>query len=303
MTTAAILRRMLKPVVVVMGLVALIGVSHADTPEQTKIKALEAQVGKLEERVKQLEATNAQNAEALAFLKKVHQQQQQQAAAQDANEPSTTATFAVDIADSVKSLHTQGSATAAVTVVWAFDMADPYSARMQPLLEELLAARKGKLRIIYKHMIVHPNATPVHHAACAAAKQGMFAPFYKAWWETGWEAYKVQHDPDAFSDERLLEIGKLAGLDTKRMAIDMKGTECEKRVQADMVELQKFRVNSTPTFFINGHMSSGARDKDTIAQQLDAAAEEQKKSGVAAAKYYSNVVMKGEKQFKSRSAP
>ncbi|HTL32513.1 MAG TPA: hypothetical protein VL326_05290, partial [Kofleriaceae bacterium] len=55
--------------------VVFVGVAHADTPDQAKVKALEAQVGKLEERVKKLEAVNAQYAEALAFLQKVYQQQ------------------------------------------------------------------------------------------------------------------------------------------------------------------------------------------------------------------------------------
>lgn len=283
--------------------IAFVGVAHADTPDQAKVKALEVQVGKLEERVKKLEAVNAQYAEALAFLQKVYQQQLQQAAAEQERELAPDTLFAVDIADSVKSGHVQGPADAGVTIVWAFDLADPYSARMQGPIDELLSEHKGKVRVVYKHMIVHPAvAVPVHHAACAAAKQGKFPAFFKAWWEKGYEAYKTQRDADAFSQQRILDVAKGAGLDTKRLEADMNGAECKKRVEADMAELEKFKVNATPTFFINGYVSSGAEPKATFGEKLDHAIEAVAKSGVPAAKYYTNVVMKGEKQFRSKAA-
>jgi protein-disulfide isomerase len=291
---------MSKYVVLVM---ALVGVAHADTPEQAKVKALETQVVRLEERLKKLEATNAQYSEALDFLQKVYVQQKAQAAIQDESEHAPDKMFAVDIADSVRSGHMQGPAGAGVTVVWAFDLADPYSARMQAPIDELVAERKGKVRVVYKHMIVHPAvAVPAHHAACAAAKQGKFTAFFKAWWEKGYESYKAQRDNDAYSQKRILEIAKQAGLDTKRLEADMNGAECKKRVEADMAELTKFRVNATPTFFINGYVTSGAVTKSVFADLLDHAIGEVTKSGVPAAKYYANVVMKGEKQFRSKAA-
>jgi len=120
--------------------------------------------------------------------------------------------------------------------------------------------------------------------------------------EKGYEAYKAQRDTDAFSKGRILEIAKGAGLDTKRLEADMNGADCKKRVEADMAELAKFRVNATPTFFINRYVTTGAQPRDVFADKLDHAIDEVTKSGVPAAKYYANVVMKGEKRFRNKSA-
>jgi hypothetical protein len=84
----------------------------------------------------------------------------------------------------------------------------------------------------------------------------------------------------------------------------MNGTACDEYIKADIAQLTTFRVNSTPTFYINGRYSAGARDGDVFAQQIDAAADEVKKSGVPAAKYYSDVVMaKGDKAFRPATKP
>jgi hypothetical protein len=79
--------------------------------------------GPLEERVARLEDTLAKNAEALDFLNKVYAQQKAQQQAQQREEVAPDAIFAVDISQNVKAGLVEGSPTALVTIVEAWDFA------------------------------------------------------------------------------------------------------------------------------------------------------------------------------------
>ena len=71
-----------------------------------------------------------------------------------------------------------------------------------------------------------------------------------------------------------------------------------------MAELAKFKVNSTPTFFINGQHVGGALPKDAFKQIIDEKLKVAEASGVAGGEYYAKeVVGKGEKQFRSKMDP
>ena len=103
----------------------------------------------------------------------------------------------------------------------------------------------GKLRVVYKNLIVHPQqVTRGHLAGCAAAKQGKFLEFKHAWWE---KAY-----PGKYSDENIMDIAKSIGLDEAKFKAEMDGDDCKQRIAADQTELRKWHVNATPNFFVNG---------------------------------------------------
>ncbi len=258
----------------------------------------------LEARVKRLEATNAKYAEALEFLGKVYDQQKAQTASEDAREPADDAVFAVDIAADVAAGQVDGPATAAVTIVKAFDFACPYCHQVAPILDELVKQYAGKLRVVYKNMVVHPAvATPAHLASCAAAKQGKYLAFKTAVWEKGFVPYSNEHDAGRLAEPAILAIASGVGLDPARVKADMASDECKARIAADMKDLESFHVDATPTFFINGTEVSGALPKEgfeaIIEEKLAAVA----KSGIPAGDYYARVVMKGETKFRSKTQP
>ena len=247
----------------------------------------------LEARVKKLEETNAKYAEALDFLQKVYGQQKQQQAAQEREEPAPDAMFAVDIAQSVKTGFVEGPAAAPITIVAAEDFACPYCERVSNTLDELVKEYDGKVRVVFKNMVVHPQVMNAHIAGCAAAKQGKFTPFKKTWWEKGFKARKMD-------DANVEAIAKEVGLDMGKFKADIAGEECKALVQADMQELQKFKVNSTPTLFVNGTHVGGALPKENFKQMID----EKLKVAGSQADYYDKVVMAtGEKQFRSKVDP
>jgi predicted DsbA family dithiol-disulfide isomerase len=84
----------------------------------------------------------------------------------------------------------------------------------------------------------------------------------------------------------------------------MEGPVCQALIAKDMEELAKFRVNATPTFFINGKRIGGAVPKEEFKKVIDERLKVAEASGVSGADYYEKEVMgKGEKQFRSKVDP
>ncbi len=258
--------------------------------------------GSIEERLTRLEEAHARDAEALEFLNKVYAQQKQQQDQQERESLAEDATFAVDIAENLKAGQVDGPATALVTIVEAFDFACPYCQRVSSTLEELVKDGNGKVRVVYMNMIIHPNAKPAHLASCAAAKQGKYQEFKRAFWDKGFQAYASSRDEAKMGEANILVIAKELGLDTTRFKADMTSPACQARIDGDSRELSKFHINSTPSFFINGKYLGGALPKPAFQQLVDDQLKIAESSGVAGADYYTNVVYaKGEKQFRSKA--
>ena len=151
-------------------------------------------------------------------------------------------------------------------------------------------------------MVVHPQyVTDAHNAGCAAAKQGKFVEFKRAFWDKAFGPYQAARDPSKLGVDNIMAIAKDIGLDTAKLKADMDGPDCKAHVQADMAELQKFHVNSTPSFFINGKPLNGAMPKEGFKQVIDQQLKIAEASGVPGSSYYEKEIMgKGVKQFRSK---
>lgn len=171
------------------------------------------------------------------------------------------------------------------------------------VLEELLKEYGDKVRVVLKHMVVHPDTVMgAHLASCAAAKQGKFKEFYKAFWERSFKPYMESQgkDKSKLGEETFLGYASELGLNVDRMKQDMNG-ECRQIVAADEAELRKFRVSGTPAFFINGQLFPGGMPKENFKQVIDQKLKEVQASGVAPTEYYEKVIMAtGDKAFRSR---
>ncbi len=258
-----------------------------------------AQQAELELRVRALEAKLAEYDEALQFLNKVYAQQKAGAGAGAADdELDPNAIYAVDISHDIKAGKIDGPAKAPVTIVKVFDFTCPYCYRMASVLDDVVKAYKGQVRAVYVDLIIHPQTASVaHHAACAAGKQGKYVAFKHAVWEKGFAKYMDTRDASAMSEASILQIAKDVGLDTKRLAQDMGGTACRELIDADQAEMSKFKVNATPTMFINGKVIAGAVPVDALKKLVDEQLAIVKASG-AGADYYDKVVLAtGQKQF------
>jgi protein-disulfide isomerase len=259
-----------------------------------------------EARLKKLEDTLAKREEALAFLDQVYAQQKQQADAEADRTPAPDAVFAVEIADDVRRGQVEGPASAPVTIVKAFDFACPHCARSASILEELVKENPGKIRVVYKNMVVHDQAMNAHLASCAAAKQGKYNEFKHEFWEKGWGPFAQSggSDTSGFQTDALVKMAEDLKLDITKLKLDMVSPECEQVVKGDMAELAKFHVDGTPTFFINGTEIPGGMSKSSFQQIIDEKLKLVASSGVPAGDYYTKVVLaKGEKKFRSKKDP
>ena len=276
----------------------------AEKPGAAEAAAPGDHSGSVEERLRRLEDQFAKNAEALDFLNKVYAQQKAQMQAQERDEPAPDAIFAVNIADDVKLGKVEGPANAPVTIIKAFDFACPYCQRTSATVDELVDEYQGKVRVVFKDLVVHPQvATEAHLAACASAKQGKYKLYKNAIWEKGFMPYASARDPSKLAKENLLAIAAEAGLDKDKLATDMASPECKKIVDDDMNELQKFKVNATPGFFINGIFIGGAMDKAGFKKIIDERLKIAEASGNAGNYYDAEIMTKGEKQFRSKADP
>jgi protein-disulfide isomerase len=262
--------------------------------------------GSLEQQLARLQDAYDRNAEALEFLNRVYAQQKAQQSQEEREEPAADAVFAVDVSGDIQAGQVDGPATAPVTIIKAFDFACPYCQRMAPVMKALVAEYKGKVRVVYTNLLIHPPARPAHLASCAAAKQGKYLAFKDAFWDKGYGPYAASEGKDASSlgEDSILKIARGVGIDTARLKTDMASAECKARIEGDMAELARWHVNATPTFFINGKPISGALPKEELVQLIDEQLKLAEASGVPGADYYQKVVLgKGEKQFRSKADP
>jgi len=159
------------------------------------------------------------------------------------------------------------------------------------------------VRVVFKNMVVHPQVVmDAHKAGCAAAKQGKFVAYKNAFWDKAFGPYASAHDQSKLGIDNIMVIAKDIGLDTGKLKADMEGAECKALLESDMAELQKFHVNSTPTFFINGKHINGALPKEAFKQVIEEKLKLAEASGVSGSSYYDTEVMgKGDKQFRSKA--
>ena len=74
--------------------------------------------------------------------------------------------------------------------------------RVSSILDEMVKKYDGKVRVVYKNFVVHPDtATDAHLAACAASKQGKIKDF------TGISApYEPPENPDLVIDSSQMDV-------------------------------------------------------------------------------------------------
>jgi protein-disulfide isomerase len=160
-------------------------------------------------------------------------------------------------------------------------------------MKQLLEDYKGDVKVVMKHLIVHPQvATIPAEAACAAHKQGKFWEMEDGIWVKGFRANRN------LGQDNMEKIAAEIGLNMDQFKKDMAG-ECKQIVAKDQADLRKVGAGGTPGFFINGRFLSGARPIDHFKQLVD---EELKKANERIAKgtkvedYYNEWVLKKGKQ-------
>jgi len=106
-----------------------------------------------------------------------------------------------------------------------------------------------------------------HRAAEAADKQGKF-------WQMHDLLYENQKSWETSSTASTIFEGyaKELGLNVDQFKTDANGSAVNDVIQADIVAGQNLRINSTPTFILNGTKLENPRDSvDYFSEKIDAA--------------------------------
>jgi protein-disulfide isomerase len=168
-------------------------------------------------------------------------------------------TFPVEVGSSP----TTGAKDAKVTIVEFSDFQCPYCAKGAELLKEIKKKYGNKVRVAFKNFPL-----PFHNHAEKAAVAGLCAN------EQSTESFWKLHDAmfahqDTLDDQGLKTLAKTAGLKMDAFEMCLAEKKTLDRFHADQEAGQKVKVNSTPTFFVNGQLINGAQPMEVFAELID----------------------------------
>jgi protein-disulfide isomerase len=160
--------------------------------------------------------------------------------------------------------HSQGPATAAVTLVLYGDYECPYTRRSTWVVQAIQQQLGDQLRFVYRNFPlteIHPHALHAALAAEAAAAQGKF-----------WQIHDyIFHHQHTLEDADLAQFAEAVGLDLQQYARDMTEQRALARIEEDVEGGERSGVQGTPTFFINEVLYRGFWEQDALLAALQAA--------------------------------
>ena len=144
----------------------------------------------------------------------------------------------------------RGPADAAITVVMFSDFECPYCQAGHEIMGELQRRYPGAVRVAYKAfpLDMHPHALLAAMAARSAQSQGKF-----------WDFHDRLFSQRGLDFDTLLEHAQAAKLDLDALRKDLQALEYGPEVSRDLRLGRRLGVSSTPTFFLNGRLLTGAQ--------------------------------------------
>jgi protein-disulfide isomerase len=161
--------------------------------------------------------------------------------------------------------HSQGPATAPVTLVEYGDYECPYCGEAHEIVRQLQERLGRRLQFVFRQFPladIHPHAEHAAEAAEAAGAQGKF-----------WEMHDLLYENQGRLDDRhLAGYARELGLDLDRFVRDVSEHRYAGQVQRDVESGIESQVQGTPTFFINGVRYEESWDGPTLLAALEQAA-------------------------------
>lgn len=154
-----------------------------------------------------------------------------------------------------------GPAAAPVQLVAFSDFQCPYCAQVAPVMKQIAGRYGEKVRVVFRDfpLPIHPQAPKAAEAARCANVQGKF-----------WEYHdRLFANQQALSDGDLKRHARDLGMDAVAFGTCLDTGTFASAVQADLTEGRGYGIGSTPTFFINGRLLSGAVPLDVFSRVID----------------------------------
>lgn len=135
---------------------------------------------------------------------------------------------------------TIGAADGNPVIVEFFDYQCGHCKEMQPVIDALFKQNKN-LKVILKELPIFGNDSQyAAQAALAAAKQGKYAVFHQALFKA----------PNPLTKDKIMQLAKSIGLDTKKLSSDMNSPEIKKQIRDNFQLAQKLKLVGTPAMVI-----------------------------------------------------
>jgi len=208
--------------------------------------------------------------------------------------PDPRAVYSVPIGNSI----TVGPKNAPITIIEGYEFLSPFCKKVYYTIKRLQKKYPGKIRMVYKSVIVHPPARDFQLAACAAHMQGKFKEFEENMWaltDDGPKRSGFQWDTSLLNMSPVYKFADALEIDVPKMRRDMAG-RCAKQLAQDQRDMKRFGLRGVPGFFINGRFLGGAHPLENFVRIIEEELAKFKRSGVKARNYYKSVIMgKGKK--------
>ncbi len=159
-----------------------------------------------------------------------------------------------------------GTEKAPVTLTEFADFECPGCKAMMPVVDKVLKANEGKVKLVYKFVVLpfHAHARVAAEAALAAREQGKF-------WEMHHQLFENQ---DALDNRDLERYAKAIGLDVTKFRNEFKLDRVASQIERDAKLAEKAGVVGTPTLFVNGRQFMPLVAEDAEAELNEAIASE-----------------------------
>ena len=158
---------------------------------------------------------------------------------------------------------TTGGENAKVTMVMFSDFQCPFCGRAAQTVTEVRKKYGNKIKIAFKQfpLPMHKDAVPAAEASMCIYEQGK---------EKFWKFHDIAFvNQDKLDTDNLVKHAKAAGADEKKFKECFDSHKFANFVKNDQAYGEKLGVRSTPTFFINGQLLSGAQPLESFTDIID----------------------------------
>ncbi len=143
----------------------------------------------------------------------------------------------------------QGAAKPLVTIVEFSDFECPFCNQVQTTLKQVMQSYGNNVRLVFKHMPLegHRNSLPAARAAYCAAEQDRF-----------WQFHDALFASRSLSPAVFDQIATDLGLGVPMFQACLNSEHSRTAVIKDIETARLFRIESTPSFIVNGQLIQGA---------------------------------------------
>jgi protein-disulfide isomerase len=144
---------------------------------------------------------------------------------------------------------TKGATNPLVTIVEFSDFECPFCRQVQSTLKQIVERYGRDVRLVFKHLPLegHRNSFPAARAAYCAAEQDRF-----------WQFHDALFSAQDLSPPVLERIALDLGLAPARFKTCLDSEQSRAAIIKDLEAARLFRIDSTPSFIVNGKLIKGA---------------------------------------------